>query len=75
MNSLQSSCLHENIQSLIKKLTFFCMGVLCRRKIEENSQKSLVFVKKIVPFHDKLCFKALKITNSSLRFLLFNKIG
>ena len=36
MNSLQSFRLHENIQSLIKKLTFFYMKVLCKIKIGEN---------------------------------------
>ena len=57
MKSLQSSRLHEDIQSLIKKLLFFFMGVLYRRKMGENLQKSLFFLN-IVPFHGKLCFKA-----------------
>ena len=34
------------------------MVVFYRRKMEENPQKLLFFVKKNVPFHDKLCFKA-----------------
>ena len=45
MNSL-SSRLHENIQSLIKKLTFFYIGMLCRSKMGEIPQKSLFFVEK-----------------------------
>ena len=48
VKSLQSSRLHENIQSLIKKLTVFYMGLLYRRKMGENPQKSLFFAKKIL---------------------------
>ena len=46
MKSLQSSCLHENIQSLIKKLTFFYMGLLYRRKIGETLQNHCFLQKK-----------------------------
>ena len=74
INSSRNSHLHENIQSLIKKLTFFYMVVFYRRKMGENPQKLLFFVKKNVAFHDKLCFKAWRITNSLLHLLLSYKI-
>ena len=42
--------IYKSIISLIKKLTFFYMGMLCRRKMGENPQKSLFFVKKNCSF-------------------------
>ena len=50
INSSRNSHLHENNQSLIKKLTFFYMVVFYRRKMGENPQKLLFFVKKMFLF-------------------------